>query len=99
MLLACPALAGLTRKVGAINAYTLRNEKFYSSIYVTDDHTSVNLSTAHHIEMDTPTGFNVNLALFSNGEAVFQYIDQDNVVHSASLLSIIKAANDFESKQ
>lgn len=95
-ILLMPFLATLTYKMGTINAYTLRNEKFHSSFYVTDDHASLNLSTTHHLEYDEPTGFNVNIALFDNGEAVVQYIDQDNKKHTASLLSIIQAANEFE---
>ena len=92
-----PFLATLTYKMGTINAYTLKNEKFHSSFYVTDDHASLNLSTTHHLEYDEPTGFNVNIALFDSGEAVFQYIDKDNKKYSASLRSIIEAANHFES--
>lgn len=95
-ILLMPFLATLTYKMGDINAYTLRNKKFHSSFYVTDDHASFNLSTAHHLEYDEPTGFNVNIALFDNGEAVVQYIDKDNKRHTASLLSIIQAANEFE---
>lgn len=88
-------LMGVTaQKVGELNCYSLRNDNFYASFFVTDHAASINLSTAHFMESaDKPKGFNVSLNLLKNGEATLEYIDQDMKVHSASLKKIIDLAN------
>lgn len=92
------AFGGLTYKVGSLNTYTLRNDNFHCSFYVTDDHGSFNMSTAAHLEhhFNDPKGFNVNIALMKDGSATVQYIDKENRLYKASLQSIIECANEFE---
>lgn len=36
------AFGGLTYKTGSLNTYTLRNDNFHCSFYVTDDHNRIN---------------------------------------------------------
>jgi len=101
LTLACMlAMSGLTYKIGEINAYTLQNDNFRCSFYITDDHSSINLSTTSYLEgySDFLKGFNVNIALLQNGEATVQYIDPENNLYRTSLKSIIECANEFEKR-
>lgn len=100
--LACMlAISGLTYKVGTLNSYTLQNDNFLCSFCVSENHSSLNMSTKSHFQhhYENPQGFNVNIELLQNGEATVQYIDHENKLYTANLRYIIECANEFEKKK